>query len=473
MNDRPQFSLLALALCSVVSYAQEPASSEFTATIKGGNTIKGEVLGINANTGTTRLRFEHAKQPIDLNTQSILTLKRDNTSEPIDKSRGLTDLLLMRNGDRFPAKVNEISNAHGTNIETTYSGSYTLPAESLQRISFGLANLPIFSGPREEQEWVFLPAEDPTIKIKDGYFKIKSSGSAAIDAGLTECSIIDLTIPPIQRRYISLALGSNALEASDKDDPNSPTHIQAYGATGSYFTGNAYVVRASSRTLTLQGAMMTPEGKIKYSDLGIRFTMPRTGLSRKISIGFNRRDKVIAFWVDGEYLGKYHENGDWIGTGSAIVIGAPSAQTELTLGGITVREWHGMISDEFAAKGMQSKDILTLSSGERFTGTLVSRNNSKVVFETSLSLMTFPPTDVATIDFGIDQDTPDDEADEQPEEPIEKEDTEEAPPLVKFGGSYGLQGDQFDLAGDQLQFIHPILGNVTLPFKAIDSIKFH
>ncbi len=472
MNDRPIFSLLAFALCSATAFAQEPIQTEFTATIKDGNTIKGDVLDIDAKTGTTRLRFEHARNPIDLKTESILALMRNSTSEPMEKSNRPTDLLLMRNGDRFPAKVAEIDKKDGTKIETDYSGNYTLPTESLQRISFGLANLPIFSGPREGQEWVLLPQEDPTIEIKDGIIKIKSSGSAAIDAGLTDCSIIDFTMPADRGPYISLALGSNALEASDKDDPDSPPQILAYGETNSYFTGNAYVVRTSSRTLTLQGATMTPEGRVRYTDLGIRFSMPQTGLSRRLSIGFNRRDKVIAFWADGEYLGKYVENGDWIGMNSAIVIGASSTKTEITLGGITVREWNGVISDEFAAKGMQSKDVLTLNTGERFTGTLISKNDSDVIFETTLSKMTFTPTDIATIDFGSGEESPDPEADEQADESIDDEEIEQDSPLVRFGGIYGLQGDEFQLTAEQLQFIHPVLGNVILPFKVIDSIKF-
>jgi len=224
--------------------------------------------------------------------------------------------------------------------------------------------------------------------------------------------------------------------------------------------------------MTLQGATMTPEGRVSYTDLGIRFSMPNSGLSCQLSIGFNRRDKVIAFWANGEYLGKYLENGDWIGTGSAIVIGAPSTSTEITLRGITVREWHGVISDEFAGKGMQSKDVLTLTTGERFTGSLVSKNDSEVIFDTTLSKMTFPPADIATIDFGTGAADIEFVADDQPNEPSDDENTEVESPLVKFGGIYGLKGDAFNLTDDQLHFTHPVLGKVTLPFSAIDSIKF-
>lgn len=477
MNVRPSSYFLAFALsCQLVS-AENSTTPEFKATIVDGNIINAEVLAIDPKTSTTRLRFEHARNPIELKTESVIALKRSGTSKPVDSSSGSTDLLLMRNGDRFPAQVDGITRTEGTRIKTTYSGDFTLPPGSLQRISFGQASAPIFTGPRKEQKWIVLPADQPTITVNDGEMKIQSNGSAAIDAGLTDCCIIDFFLPTSVGRYVTIALGSDALEPSDKADPDSPPKILAHNEAGAYFTGNSYLLRATSRTLTLQGASITPEGRVKYTDLGIRFTMPNSGLSRQLSIGFNRREKAISFWADGKYLGKYLENGDWVGTGSAIVIGSPSSSSEITIGRISVRDWHGVISDESTADGKQGNDVVTLTSGERFTGTFISKNDSEVIFETSLSNMKFLPADLATIDFAQDgtareEEEQTDEDSEQAEIPSENPEGSAGYPLINFGGIFALRGDELELADDQLKFTHPVLGKLTLPFATIDSILF-
>ena len=158
-----------------------------------------------------------------------------------------------------------------------------------------------------------------------------------------------------------------------------------------------------------------------------------------------------------------------------------STRADTSLGPITVREWHGIVSDNFSPEGKQAKDVVTLTSGERFSGKFLKLNDEDIQLDTALGPMQFKRDAIALLEYG-DPATSDEEVPAEEEKDLESaedeskesEEVSEEPksPRVFFGGNFRLSGDAFHLDEGVLTMESTALGPVSLPFDAVDSIRF-
>lgn len=160
--------------------------------------------------------------------------------------------------------------------------------------------------------------------------------------------------------------------------------------------GNGYYLQISGSSGYLY--RMTREGGSR--NLGsFNVQQFNTGTIKRSSFNLlvNKKDRSIAFCIDGKMIQQWTDHGDISALGKGILFQSQN-QGDLRISNITVTEWDGKMPQATGGETELKEDLARLVNGDKISGHLKSFAAGKLKLETAYTTLDIPLEQVVAVD---------------------------------------------------------------------------
>jgi len=431
------FIALGLLAQTAISHADVATFANTEAKLSG-------TLQTADKNGIIEWQSPHAKQPLKLRAEKIQKLEFSTSPE----ARGTAPIQIsLRNGDLIPAnRVTALEEA-GLMTETSIAGLLTIPRAALSSAQFGVTDQNVvYAGFDNISEWTTGMGQPDNWKRRGNALVSSGPSIAARDCKLPENFVISFGLT-WDTRSPSYSIGF----ADDlvKDPRKQNRYLFNFDGSGIRILRQA---PGETRARTLSQWPRRP------SDF------PNNNF--KVELKVNRSKQQMELFIDGESEGLIVDQLDTLPspTGGGISFNCQSHSGSQTISALTITELNDARTRHLAEKrGDPSLDCLITTEDDRWSGQLLSlagnAEQTLMTFKTSFAeeAWEIPESAISTIFFA--------------NNPFKEGPGGETAYIIEFHEKGRLSAKSFTIIGDQVEAVHPLLGNLQIERSAIKLIR--
>ena len=433
--------------------------------LQNGDIISGKFVGIDPKDG---LLWEHPniKPAMKIDPASVARITFAQRPAAAGPKRQ-TSRVELNNGDKLAGDLFEL-NAQRLVLKTWYGGDLVLNRAALQTVVPGEEILgALYDGPTDAKDWEFsnahaannavLPANLPaehlgriraqssgTFQYKDGGFESTGVGAqVGRNFELPDKVNIEFDMEWTTTMSLFVNLYTDQIKSTDQGNTYSLRLSQNNAwlykyERGDNFSRSSHVGTAAQYNLNTQ--------------LGAR---PMA----HVSIRVDKQQKTIALVLNGQFINKWTDTGNFAGKGKAIVFSTRTTYP-VRLSAIRLSQWDGRLPGKVeAAGGNEKEDFVRLANSDTLSGNLLGIKEGKMNFKTPFADdLPIPLNRVSIIRFA------------KVDAPIA---AIKNPVRITLKNQGQITCTLKEWKGGKVQLTSPTLGEATFDASAIESLEFN
>lgn len=439
----------ALALCTATMSAAQPAKATpagvptpVLAPLSGdviqfldGSSLHGELRAVDPQRG---VRWQHpeAKQLIDFKPTNIESV-RFHHSRSVSNNVKSSCKFRFSNGDEFFGSLLSL-NEDSLALETWFGKSMKVPRSAMDSIAFVSRNFRVlYEGPNHGEGWNFGKG-GPAWQYRDGALVAGGIGTVGRNFKLPGMCVFEFDLSWAGDFNLIVPIYSETIDRFDYSTSSYMFHFSPYSVVMQRVHNEMGVVN-----LDRAKAIPNPNKKNSYH----------------IEFRASKEDALLALFVDGAMIGKWHDDAGFSAKGSGVVFFCQHEGPMLKISNIKLSEWDGKFEEERPEVSKSKEDVLHLANRDRVVGKLGTLKDGKIQIGTGDSGLEIPLPRVTQIFFGGQKTN------------SASRDPWEVRALFAGGEKISFKMDQWD--EHQVAGMSPSLGKVSFAPKTIRQVQFN